>query len=229
MTLTHATWNCAKVMLALTLPFQAVIPNQQRDTHHFCNRQAIEILRQDGFHREAKIAHSYLYAMDRGSVWCDRGFKNISHYYDSREGTGLWHGPDASTECLQYFNRALKKWQRGYYKEAFFYLGAACHLVQDLCVPYHARGQVLGGHKFFEDRARDQYENYSLYSGGIYHLSDCPGDWVRKNASFSSVFLSEVTDNNPLSVIDETIQTLLKRAQRTTAGFLQFSIHHMKA
>ncbi len=31
-----------------------------------------------------------------------------------------------------------------------FYLGAALHLVQDMCVPHHSLGIIFDGHKEFE-------------------------------------------------------------------------------
>ncbi len=223
MTFTRATWNCAKVMLALTLPLQVVISsNRPRNTHHFCSRQALEILKRDGLRRQALVLQTHLDAMNQGSLWCDRGFKNISHYYDSLEDTGLWHGPDAPTECRHYFNRAIKKWRQGDYQKASFYLGAASHILQDLCVPHHARGQVFGGHQSFENRARDHYEDFAVHDEGIYDLSDCAGNWVKQNAAFSAVFLPQVKENNDLSVIDDIIDILLKRSQKTTAGFLHF-------
>ena len=222
MTLIQATWNCAKVMLSLTLPFQLILkPAKERNTHHFCNQQSIEILKRDGLAKEALLFQSHLGALNAGSSWCDRGFKNISHYYDHAANTGLWYGPDAPSECRHYFRQAIKHWRRGRQEKALFYLGAASHIMQDLCVPHHAAGLILQGHKYFEDWARHNYHEFTCNCDGIYHLSCEPGDWVKKNARFSFTFLPQVVEEHEPSV-EQAAQVLLQRAQRSTAGFLQF-------
>ncbi|SHE48224.1 zinc dependent phospholipase C family protein [Desulforamulus putei] len=228
MTLTQATWNCAKVMLALTSPLQVMIKTRRpRNTHHFCNRQAVQILRRDGLQSEALFFQSYLDVLNHGSSWSDRGFKNISHYYNYRENTGLWHGPDAPTECRYYFNRAIKHWRRGRREKAIFYLGAAGHILQDLCVPHHAGGLVFSGHKYFEDWARDHYEDFATSLGGLYDLGGCAGDWVKQNAMVAAGYLPEVMEDNAPAV-EKVCGLLLQRAQRTTAGFLHFFIQRVK-
>lgn len=222
MTLIQATWNCAKVMLSLTLPLQVILkPTTERNTHHFCNQQSIDILKRDGFAKEALLYQSYLGALNAGSTWCDRGFKNISHYYDHAANTGLWCGPDAPSECRHYFKRAITQWQQSRQEKALFYLGAATHILQDLCVPHHAAGLILKGHKFFEDWARSNYHDFTANCDGLYELSCEPGDWVKKNAGFSFTFLPQVVEEHEPSV-EKAAQVLLQRAQRSTAGFLQF-------
>lgn len=229
MTLTQATWNCAKVMLALTLPFQVIIkPQRLRNTHHFCNRQAIHILKRDGLQSEALIFQSHLEALNRGSSWSDRGFKYISHYYDHRKDAGLWHGPDAPTECQFYFDRAVKYWRRGRQEKALFYLGAAGHIMQDLCVPHHAGGVAFKGHRYFEDWARAHYEDFATTCGGIYDLCGSAANWVKQNAIVSAHYLPEVIEENAPAV-ERVAGFLLQRAQKTTAGFLHFFMQNVKA
>lgn len=224
MTLTQVTWNCAKVMLSLTRPFQAMVQtNRPRNTHHFCNSQAIAILRRDGLRSESFLMQSYLEALNQGSSWCDQGFKNISHYYNHQENTGLWHGPDAPTECQVYFDQSLKYWRKGQREKALFYLGAASHILQDLCVPHHAGGVVLSGHKYFEDWARAHYEEFGMATSGIYGLGDTPSDWVRENARISAVFLPQLAHEVP--PVPQVAGLMLLRAQQTTSGFFSYFLN----
>ncbi|ABO51245.1 phospholipase C zinc-binding protein [Desulforamulus reducens MI-1] len=229
MTLTQATWNCAKVMLSLTLPLQVIIKTDRpRNTHDFCNQQAIEIIRRDGLHREGQLLQSYLELLNKGSRWSDQGFKNISHYYHYQRGTGLWHGPDAPTECQYFFEKAVKYWRAGYQEKSIFYLGAASHILQDLCVPHHACGVVLKGHKFFEDWARGHYHEFSVKTEGIYQLSSSARGWVKENARVSSAYLPELMNNKGITSVQRTAGNMLQLAQRTTAGFLHFFFQRIK-
>lgn len=225
MSFTYTTWDCAKLMLTVALPFQAVInPTPERNTHRFCNSQAIGILKKDGFRKEALLYQSFLDSLNQGAVWCDKGFKYISHYYNPHEDIGLWHGPDAPTECRTYFNRAVDMWRRGYREKSIFYLGAATHIMQDLCVPHHASGLVFSGHQTFEGWARKHYEDFAVQSGGIYNIFKDAEGWVKGNALISSAYLPEVYETVKVSSIERTVEILLKRAQRTTAGFLHLFV-----
>lgn len=229
MTLTQATWNCAKMMLALALPLQVMLKtNQPRNTHFFCNQQAIKIMERDGLSSEALLLKTHIASLNQGSSWCDRGFKNISHYYNYLQDTGLWHGPDAPTECQNYFQQSLKYWQRGQQEKALFYLGAASHILQDLCVPHHAGGVVLSGHKHFEDWARSHYEEFTLPYSGIYDLAGSARDWVKENSVVASGYLPILLKERSISVMEEVVGIMLQRAQRTTSGFFHFFLQHTR-
>lgn len=225
MTLTQATWNCAKIMLSLTQPFQVMFKtNLPRNTHFFCNQQAIKIMKRDGLSSESLLLKTYIEALNQGSSWSDRGFKNISHYYNHLQDAGLWHGPAAPTECQNYFRHALKYWHRGQKEKSFFYLGAASHILQDLCVPHHAGCVVLSGHKYFEDWARLHYEEFALPYSGIYNLADSASDWVKENSVVASDYLPILIKEQPTSIMEKVVGIMLQRAQRTTSGFFYFFI-----
>ncbi|GAB6158388.1 zinc dependent phospholipase C family protein [Desulfotomaculum varum] len=228
MTLPQVTWHCARAVLALTSPLQVIVQKRRlKNTHHFCNRQAGQILKQDGLRSEASLFVSYLDILNHGSSWSDRGFRNISHYYNCREDSGLWHGPAAPAECCYYFNLALKHWRRGNREKAFFYLGAASHILQDLCVPHHAGGLVFSGHKYFEDWARNHYEDFAVSQGGLYNLGDCASQWVKQNALVAASYLPEVgQDHSP--AVAKVCGIMLMRAQQTTAGFWNFFLQKLK-
>jgi len=51
-------------------------------THDFCNQQAIEILKNDGFRQEATLLENYLNDMNAGSAWADQNWLYTSHYYN---------------------------------------------------------------------------------------------------------------------------------------------------
>jgi len=68
------------------------------------------------------------------------------------------------------------------FRKACFCLGAAAHLVQDLCVPHHSRSIVYGGHQRYETWVEKHVEHYLVWSKGIYDDTMVKArDWVIAN------------------------------------------------
>lgn len=188
-------------------------------THTFCNQQALSILEQDGLEEQARLLRSQLVMVNRGTLWADRGWKYFAHYLEPVSGKGLGPWPDAAGECDEYYQRALACWHRGRKDLAFFYLGAAVHLVQNLCVPYHACGVAFNGHQKYEAWAQEHCGLFRVNSGGYYQVASYAGDWVYANAYLSREYYPRICIREQYH---EVTRVLLDLAQRTTAGFFTY-------
>jgi len=188
-------------------------------THVFINEQARRILFNDGHRKVANFFNMFTGQLDGGVVWIDSGLKSVSHHYDPDTGSGMWFWPSAAEKCSEFFSSALNLWQSKKHTRAMFFLGAAAHLVQDLCVPHHAACRLFAGHAQYEGWAARRKFDYSAERGGIYDISGNPADWVDENARTAGKYLSLV-DNNSSEGYHTATKSLLPRAQFTTAGFL---------
>ncbi|MDF9406836.1 zinc dependent phospholipase C family protein [Pelotomaculum isophthalicicum JI] len=215
------SWNAAKIVLAAGTPIQRLVSGKC-ETHLLCNYQAVLILQRDGYEAYAQILSNYLELINRGSIWADRGWKNFAHYLDP--AFGPW--PDARTECRAFFEKALCHWQRKNKKKAFFFLGAAAHLVQDLCVPHHARGIAFCGHKEYEKWVKENRLDFLVYSGGTYHNASSPDGWVEANAIIARYYFPYVSNINSETSYKLATSVLLPTAQRSTAGFFSFFLEY---
>lgn len=225
--LRNATYRTAgKVILTAVSPVQKLF-NKPGLTHAFCNRQAINILDQDGFSGYAKIVEEFQQQLDQGVNWADEGFKNTAHFYRSDSGKGLPGCWDAGVECERHWQKAVWNWRAGRYERAFYYLGAAVHLVQDLCVPHHALGLLFDGHQEYEDWAEVNCYKYRVWGGGIYEHGRTCYDWVKANAESAQKYMPLVRDGVPESDYRRATTVLLPLAQRTTAGFIACFLNHM--
>lgn len=216
-----ASWTAVKLFLAAGTPIQRLVSGKG-ETHLFCNRQAVQILKKDGKSGYARLLNNYLEVINRGVLWADRGWKNFAHYLDPVAGLGLGPWPDARLECNYFFERALAYWKQGNKKKSLFLLGAAAHLVQDLCVPHHARGIAFCGHKEYEKWVQENCLYFSVYSGGNYENASNPGEWVEANARISRSYFPYVSSVSSITSYRMTTGVLLPLAQRTTAGFFSF-------
>ncbi|OPY57552.1 MAG: Phospholipase C precursor [Pelotomaculum sp. PtaU1.Bin035] len=215
------SWNAVKIVLAAGSPIQRLVSGKT-ETHLFCNHQAVLILQQDGRSSHAHILSNYLGLVNRGVSWADKGWKNFAHYLDPACGMGLGPWPDARFECQAFFEKAMFFWRRGNKKKSFFFLGAAAHLVQDLCVPHHARGIAFCGHKEYERWVQEKCPDFSVYSEGIYDSAPSPAGWVEANAKISRDYFPYVSNVSSDTSYRLATAILLPLAQRSTAGFFSF-------
>lgn len=211
----------AKIILAAASPAQRLVQGPAL-THFMCNRQALKILDNDSRKKQAEIAGEFSIELDKGVSWADRGFKNMSHFTNPGTNKGLYGWTDAVRECSLFWNKALHNWQESNYDKAFFYLGAAAHLVQDVCVPHHARGILFDGHQEFEAWTEENRNNYRVSKQGLYDLGESPGDWIRANSLFAAKQYHLVGASSVRQDYHQAAQLLLTRAQRATAGFLNW-------
>ncbi|MBO8138743.1 MAG: zinc dependent phospholipase C family protein [Desulfotomaculum sp.] len=212
------TWQAAKIILHAAAPIQKIIDNIHGDTHVFLNRQAVEILKNDGHHKISKYLANYIDSIDRGTLWADKGWKNFAHYYNPYTGRGIWPWPNAKIEGRIYFEKSIKLWKKGCLDKCLFYLGTAVHLIQDMCVPHHSHGAALSGHSRYERWVQSNYINYAVNCGGIYKLRRIE-DWIDANARLSWDYYPYVTPNGTEKSYHQATAVLLTRAQQSTAGF----------
>lgn len=214
-----------KLLLTAAIPFQGFV-DKTSPTHTFINQQAAAILVADGRSREAAWLGQWLDSFSQGCDWVDQDWRNISHMYDPETGTGLRGWPSAPQMLLEYWDLAVRYKAERSLHQAAFYLGAAAHLVQDLCVPHHAAAKVFSGHKQFEAYACRYRHRFAVYGGGLYQLARTPEGWVTANAHYAREHYSHcITAYPDRSEIHLAVADLLPRAQRSTAGFVAYFLH----
>ncbi|MEG6615622.1 zinc dependent phospholipase C family protein [Peptococcaceae bacterium 1198_IL3148] len=219
------TWNACKALLSVAAPIQRIIDHIPGDTHTFINKQAIIILYNDGHKKLSRYFHNQLGFINEGVVWADKGWKNFSHYFDPYKNKGIWPWPDAKNECNYHFKRAVHYWQQGVINKSMFYLGAAVHLVQDMCVPHHARGIPFKGHSRYEKWVQNHYLKYTVNKCGCYDISnDSVNNWIDNNAKLAWGLYPQVTGSVSENAYHQITTITLSQAQKTTAGFLLFFI-----
>jgi parallel beta-helix repeat protein len=163
-------------------------------THYFIFDQARTILGNDGFvsYQEfldsvAEPGKTYLDKMKEGSDEADtwETFASRDHYMSPMDHVGLYIFPfqskSAATLCQEKFDEALNHWvvdQSG--SEAMKDLGWAAHLIQDLCVPFHAAedtGSLIippNRHSDYENWVQSCQNDFVVYSGGEYSFPSFP-------------------------------------------------------
>lgn len=127
-----------KLLLVSAGPLQYFLDSPS-ETHVRCLEHAYIALTRDGKEDVARLFKAHHSMLTKGLYWADKGWKNVNHFYShpDKPGSVIW--PGATGECQYYFNRAFALFSKNVDKGMFF-LGAALHLVQDMCVPHHSLG-----------------------------------------------------------------------------------------
>ncbi|HWQ61406.1 MAG TPA: zinc dependent phospholipase C family protein, partial [Negativicutes bacterium] len=211
--------TCLQLFLIAASPLQGML-DRPGITHEFCNSQALQILRNDGFTRYAGYLQQFRRELNLGVYWADKGWKNIHHYYEPKSGRGLWHFAGAIEQFAAYYRLAFHTLRRGDQGKAAFLIGTAAHLVQDLCVPHHARGKLFDGHKQYESWAETRYADYAVSSQGVYGEGRPAFSLLEANAAIAADFLDAVKQEGDEPGYRRATAVLLPLAQRTTAGLL---------
>ncbi len=219
-----AAHAASRALLVAATPLQGVIaPN--RNTHCFINRQARIILAADGHEDLARLVRPLADDMDRGSYWADAGWKSMTHMYNPQTGRGLWDGPSAPEVCDRYFSQAVRAWRHGAARRPPPGVGAGGARGAGHCVPPPPRHPRRARPPAFEALAEGTCQQHRAEEAGLYDLSDTPGGWVHRNAESAQPFM-EPAAGGPVQML-EAISELLPRAQRTTAGFIEFCLRQM--
>jgi len=218
-------------------------------THQFIFQQARTILQNDGYVSYADFLDSvepssgltYSEIMIKGSDENDGLIAAREHYMDPMDHKGLlfiWYQKSAGTLCQERFDEAVSQWQSGNYYNAFYNLGWAAHLVQDVCVPHHAWTTYLDWHSEYEDWVNSNRGSFSVNSGGIYSFPSFPDlqcytprhysgvntsayDWVDYNAHESIKYFLSVDSYTGTNITDaanpyiETIHPLPNNLETT--------------
>lgn len=219
---------------------KAVIPVKKRIIkaeciiHKFINNQSIIILKNDGHIDAYNLMSLYINDINEGVVWADQDLKSSNHFYNPQTNRGLYGNSNAKKECINYYTRALNEYFQGDIKTAMFYLGAACHLIQDLTVPQHANVELLNNHRSYENWVIKMYKynyKFKINKGGIYLNSlNYYIDLNSEKAINTYKKYSNVKNQNMRFYKITSIVLLM--AQRTTAGLMYkffYDIQKIKA
>ncbi|MCR4400841.1 MAG: zinc dependent phospholipase C family protein [Syntrophomonadaceae bacterium] len=187
-------------------------------THRVLTQGAIGLLRKQGLHRVADLVEPHADALHRGSAWADSGWRCAHHYFDPHRGRGLRGWSSALEVCRSSFADACACYRQGSHDQAFFRLGEAVHLLQDVCVPHHARNTAFHGHQRFEAWAERHVHAYPATT--VLHVADREvGGWIEHNARVAYECYPLV-EGHSLEGYAAAGALLLPLAQSSTAGFL---------
>ena len=203
-------------------PIKRRIMKAECKVHMFINNQAVEILRNDGHRSAYKLMSYYIDDINAGVVWADQDLKSSNHFYNPYTEKGLYGSGNAKTECITYYTKALNYYFHGDMKSAMFYLGAACHLIQDLTVPQHANVMLLNNHRSYEKwviRVHRHHDEFKINWGGIYLNSLVNYLEMNGKKAISTFKRHSQVKNRNERFFKITAVTLIL-AQRTTAGMM---------
>lgn len=190
--------------------------------HKFINNQSVIILKNDGHMEAYSLMSLHTNDINAGVVWADQDLKSSDHFYNPHTDKGLYGNSNAKKECMSYYIKALNEYFHGKNNNAMFYLGAACHLVQDLTVPQHANVKLFNNHRSYEKWViyeHQHHDEFKINKGGIYlnslkHYIDLNS----KKAIHTYKRFSHV--KNRRERFHKITSVTLIMAQRTTAGLM---------
>ncbi|MDI6619266.1 MAG: zinc dependent phospholipase C family protein [Clostridiales bacterium] len=211
-----------KTTLHAVNPIKKAVVRTECRVHRFINNQSIIILKNDGYINAYNLFKKHIDDLNSGVVWADQDLKNSNHFYNPQKNRGLYGFSNAFKECTVYYTSSLVWWKNRNIKKSMFYLGAACHLVQDVTVPQHVNIKLFKHHRQYERWVLRTYANeksFRCFSNGIY--LDNIKDYFDQNAE---VALSAYNKNKEIINIEKRYFNIthiaLCQAQRSTAGFL---------
>ena len=129
---------------------------------------------------------------------------------------------NALTLAIKYYKYSTAYFYENEINQSMFYLGAACHLVQDTTVPQHATGDLLNNHMQFENYVKANYlkiKRFRTYSEPI--LFNSVEEYIRFN-SYNAIKNQRMYSHvqNLRSRFYLIAEKALEFSQRTTAGIL---------
>jgi phospholipase C len=209
------------VMTAVN-PIKKKIIKTHCTIHKFINIQAISIIKNEGYEKEYEFFKTHIKPLNEGVAWADQDFKSSNHFYHFTKGTGLYGFSNAMAECKKYYSKSLAYMKLGEVEKSFFFLGAACHLIQDMTVPHHVNNNLLNSHRQFELWIIKRFmSDYSfLIDKGIlrYKVLD---DYIKTNALVANnVYIKFMNVKDRDERYGKMAATIIKEAQNSTAGFL---------
>jgi phospholipase C len=211
-----------KKILKTINPVKKRIMKAECVVHKFINTQALTILKNDGYLETYSLMKSYISDIDAGVVWADQDLKSNNHFYNPNKKKGLYGSSNAKKECVSYYNRALNEYLHGNIKDSMFYLGAACHLIQDLTVPQHANVKLLNNHKGYENwviRTHRHYNEFKIEEGGLYFESLI--HYIEYNSKEAiNIYTQYSKEEDKLVRFYKITSKVLTMAQATTAGLM---------
>ena len=212
----------------ITNLFRAVNPIKKRimktecKVHKYINNQAVIILKNDNHMRAYNLFQAYIRDINTGAVWADQDLKSSNHFYNPEIDRGLYGRSNAYKEYMIYYTNAINLYFSGDMRAAMFYLGAACHLIQDMTVPQHVNIRLLGQHKKYENWVKKMYLEYECFkttNGGIY--LDSATEYIYYNSTRAlKVYKRHKLEEELNKRFHDITAEILILAQKTTAGLL---------
>jgi phospholipase C len=219
-----------RFMLAALNPFKKAIVHTECKIHRQMNKQALRILRNEGYQEAYIFYGKHGETLDKGVVWADQDFKSLQHFYHPYRRKGIYGQKNARQLAEEYYRKAIRSYYLGRVERAVFFLGAAAHLIQDLTIPQHANIRLLSSHKSYETFVKHFYNStrYVKPDRGIIEF-----DELREYIQFNSrTALKMHKLYGGIGDRQERFYRIAKcsipLAERTTAGFLlMFYRHHI--
>lgn len=202
-------------------PIKKRVKKTECIVHKFINKEAINLLCEENKLEEYKFYMSHISDLNRGVKWADADLKSTNHFYHHEKGKGLYGFSNAKDECLKYYNEAINLSKANDVSKSIFFLGAACHLVQDSTVPAHAM-KNLKKHKPLEkyivNKVLDGYST-NIKDGIIRYplIEEYIINNTREAVITNKEFQGIVSKSERFEGVSEII---IAKAVRTTAGIL---------
>lgn len=215
-------------------PLKKKIVKTECIVHKFINNQAIEILKNDGHDEISNKLSKYIDDINEGAVWADQDFKSSNHFFNPNLNKGMYGSSNAKIECISYYKRALKEYFRGDLNTSMFYLGAACHLVQDLTIPQHANVELLHNHRAYENwviKMHNKQQKFRVEKGGIYLKSIEAYIYLNSRKALET-YKKYFSIKNEHMRFHKITSIVLIMAQKTTSGLMYnffYDIQRLKA
>lgn len=204
-------------------PIKKTIITTDCEVHVFIQSNALEILKGEGHYREYLFFKSYLPQINKGLIWADQDFKCYHHFYNPKEERGKFgYDENALTVANKYYNKAKKFFNLNKFELSLFYFGVACHIIQDLTVPQHAKGKLLDNHRQFEVYVKRIYKTMPrlIARDGFIRLNSVD-EYVIYNAKhamhYDQMYSRVATISNRFYMLS---MKCLPLAQRSSAGFM---------
>lgn len=208
--------------------FHAVNPLKKKflktycTVHKFITLQSLDILKNSGYEEAYNFFKENLAELNEGTTWADQDFKSSNHFFHFSKGRGLYGFSNALLECKRYYNKSLENLEKGNLDRAMFFLGASCHLVQDVTVPQHVNNKLLKSHRRFELWIISKLLNdYSFMAEDEVVRYSNLDEYIVNNAFLANnTYIKYMNIENREEKYGKIASIVLKEAQKTTAGFL---------
>lgn len=203
-------------------PVKKRIMKTECKVHKFINNQALVILKNDGHEDAFDYLNQYIEYINAGVVWADQDLKSSNHFYNPHTLKGLYGNSNAKKECMAYYRKAINEYFHCDIQRAMFYLGAACHLIQDMTVPQHVNIHLLHNHRNYEKwvvRMHKHHDEFKTDRRGIYLKSVKYYIELNSKKAIETYKKYSVLKDRELRYHKIT-SNILVLAQRTTTGLM---------
>ncbi|MGL6107912.1 zinc dependent phospholipase C family protein [Romboutsia sp.] len=212
-------------------PIKKTIIKTDCEVHLFIQQNSLEILKNNGYEREYKLFKEYSSQINKGLVWADQDFKSYHHFYNAKEQKGKYASKtNALMVAKIYYNKALKYYVMDNYEKCMFFFGAACHIIQDLTIPQHAKGKLFDNHRQFEVYVKSNYKKIKRFKSHespiIFNSIEDYADHNSMNAlklDYMYRNIEDLTSKFYLTAIKS-----ITLAQRSTAGCMIMFFEDLK-